>query len=283
METEIEQKEEKAKQKETEVRLQIRETEAAINELSSFSEDRGRPRRQETTPVHGVSASIINMGNKNAKSPRPTSEVRTIQRVQLDQFDPEVLAEQGISWEPDWTDKRYIILKQELSGEMIKTLYKETKARRAANAEEYAHKKSEERRTRPGRAFSASAYIDREDSYLKPDYDVLRRRASDARVGPRLHLQDDGVSPFSDSDSRSSISYYGGDRDLFIRRESPRPGDRRPRPAWSDGPSTDLFGEMKPENIVPSRLVPQPKGLFDRRNPEIFVTPYSQALAGTSL
>ena len=275
METEIELKEEKAKRKETEVRLQIRETEAAINELSSFSEDRGRPRRQETTLPHGIPASNINMGGKNAESPRPTSEARTIQRVQLDQFDPEVLAEHGISWEPDWTDKRYIILKQELSGEMIKTLYKETKTRRAANTEEFIHKKPEERRTRPGRASSASAYIDRENSYLKPDCDAPRRRASDARAGPRLRPQDDRASLFSDSDSRSSISSYGGDHDLFIRRDSLRPGDRRSRPAWAGGPSTDLFGEMKPENIVPSRSTPQPKEFFDRRNPEIFVTAYS--------
>ena len=266
METEIEQKEEKAKQKETEVRLQIHETKAAISELSSFSEDRGRSR------PHSIPVNIMNMGDKNAKSRRPMSEARTIQRVQLDQFDPGVLAEHGISWEPDWTDKRYIVLKQELSEEMIKTLYKDTKTRRAANAEEFTSKIQEERRTRPGRASSASAYIDREDSYLKPDYDVLRRRA---RTGPRLRPQDDRASVFSDSDSRSSISSYGGDHDLFIRRDSLRPGDRRSRPAWPDGPSTDLFGEMKSENIVPSRLTPQPKGFFDRRNPEIFVTPNS--------
>ena len=276
-EKEVKQKEEEVKRKETEVSIQIRETEAAIHKTRPPSEDHGRPGRQQTTSPHSIPVNMINLGNEDAASSRPTSKVRAIQRVQLDQFDPRVLEEHGISWEPDPTDERYITLKQELSEEMIKTLYKESKARRATNAEEYARKKSDERRTRSGRASSASAYIDRENSYLKPDQDVLRRRASDARVGSRLRPPDDGGSGFSDHDSKSSISSHGGDADSFLRRDRLRRGDGRSRPEWSDGPWTDFLGETKPETTVPPRVMPLSQGFSDRRKPEIFITSYSSS------
>ena len=158
---------------------------------------------------------------------------------------------------------------------MIKILYQETKIRRAAHAAERAHKRAEERRTRPGRASSASVYPDYEKSYLKPNHDGLRRHASDARAGPRPHSLDYGVSHFSDSDSRSSMSSYGGDHDLFIRHDSLMPGHRRSRPASHAGPATDLFGKMKAENFVPPPSIARPADFFDRRNPEIFITSHS--------
>lgn len=263
METEIKQKEAKVEQKESEVSTQIRETMAAIDKLESSSEDRGRPLRRETD-------------DEKVKSSRPTSNARTIQRVQLDQFDPEVLTEHDIPWEPDPTDERYIILKQEPSEEMIKILYRETKIRRAANAEKHAQKEAEERRNRPGRASSASVYIDRENSYLKPDYKVLQRRASDTRARSRSRPLDDGVSLLSGGDSRSSMSSYDEDHDLFIRRDSLRPSDRRARPASYGGRSTDLFEEMILEKAAPPPPIPLREGFFDERYPEIFITPSSR-------
>lgn len=276
METEIKQKEAKVEQKETEVSTQIHETMAAINKLESSSEDRGRPLRRETASSPSIPVNLVNVDDEKAKSSRPTSNARTIQRVQLDQFDPEVLTEHDIPWEPDPTDERYIILKQEPSEEMIKILYQETKIRRAANAEKHAQKEAEERRNRPSRASSASVYIDRENSYLKPGYKVLQRRASDTRARSRPRPLDDGVSLLSGGDSRSSMSSYEEDHDLFIRRDSLRPGDRRSRPASYGGRSTDLFGEMKLEKVAPPPPIPLREGFFDERYPEIFITPSSR-------
>ena len=274
-EAEVKQKEKKVKQKESEVSTQIRETVAAMNKSEPSPEERGRHGHRDTTSSYHIPVNVEKIGDENVKPPRPMSKASPIQRVQLDQFDPKVLKEYDIRWEPDRTDERYIILKQELSPEMIKILYQETKIRRAAQAAEHAHRGAEEIPTRPGRASSASVYLDHETSYLKPNPDGLRRRASDAKAGPRPHSVDYGVSPFYDSDSRSSMSSYGGDHDLFIRRDSPRPGHRRSRPGSYGGPAKDLFGETKPENFVPPPPIPRPRDFFDRRNPEIFITPHS--------